>query len=94
MDAIDLKIEKDITEEPQVGAATTACAQRLESLTMAHGVKVIAWNEIAVFANFYALCTLDKMSCCFFSFLNEFWLRDTAADFMVIIMDFSSLVDY
>ena len=54
MDAIDLKIEKDKSEEPQVGAATNACT---ESLAMAHGVKVIAWSEIAVFANFYAHST-------------------------------------
>ena len=58
---------------------------------MAHGVKVIAWNEIAVFANFYAHTTRCRVV---FFCLNEFWLRDTAADFMVIIMDFSSLVDY
>ena len=56
MDAIDLKMEiyKDMGKEPQVGVATDACT---ESRTMAHGVKVIAWNEIAVFANYYAHST-------------------------------------
>ena len=71
-----MKIEKDIAEEPQVIAATTACT---ESLAMAHGVKVLACHEIAVFANFYAHSTRCRF------FFYEFWLRDTAADFMVII---------